>query len=179
MKNRDGDKENNIGLLFKGLSKFINIMEDMIENQKDEIDIKGVLNDSGKKDKIVGSYGVNIKLGADKQSSLDKINTFGNMRKSDITDNKVREVLNIIEPVTDIFDEDDKVTIVMELSGVCEEDIQLEIDDELIKVRAKGNGNNYSKNLKLKFKPVVTTVKAVLKNSIYSIVIDKGVLNKE
>lgn len=170
MRNRDDDRKTNLGSIFKGLDRFINIVADMMENDKNEIDIKGVLNDPDKDKKIVGNYGFNIKLGGDKIEGLEKINTLNSIMNN--TNNGII-VPKRIEPVTDIFNEEDKIIIVMELSGVLEEDIALEIDENILRISAEGNGNCYSKTVNLEFNPKMEDVTLKLNNSIYSIVINK------
>lgn len=174
MRNRDDDNysSSNISSIFKGLDKFINIMADMIESEKKEIDIKGTINNPEKDKKITGNYGVNIKFGVDRLSELDRINTLSNINRQNNISGRIVKSIENVEPPTDIFDEPDKVTIVMELPGVAEDDIEVEIDENIIKIRAEGHHNCYSKNISLKFNPK-EEVQARLNNSIYSIVIKK------
>lgn len=158
MKNRDESHDNNIGSIFKGLDRFINIVADMIEKDENEVDISGTINDPEKNKKIVGKYGVNIKLGGEK---------FGELKNID------KIIPKVIEPMTDVFEEADKVIVVMELPMVVEADINLEINENIITINAASNENRYFKNIKLKFTPMPNSLKAKLNNSIYSIVINK------
>lgn len=158
MRNRDEGRDNNSGLIFKGLDRFINLVADMIENEENEVDIKGAINDPEKNKKVVSKYGVNIKLGG------DNFGVIKDMEKS---------IPKVIEPVTDLFEEGDKVIVVMELPLVKEEDINLEINENILSINAVSNENRYSKNIKLKFAPMESSIKAKLNNSIYSIVINK------
>ena len=169
MRNQDDDKDNNIVPIFKGLGRLINIVADMIENDKNEIDIKGDINDPEESKKIVGKYGFNIKLGGEKINKLGDINKLNTISDNS---NKERAVPKTIEPVTDIFEEDNKVIVVMELPGVDEENIELEIDENILKIRAEGNGSCYSKDIELKFNPKMEFIKSKLNNLIYSIVIN-------
>lgn len=162
--------DNNIGSIFKGLDRFINIVGDMIDNDKNEVDIKGTINNPDKSKKIVGKYGFNIKLGTDEISGLKDIKTLNTIRNKF---NIEKEGPKTIEPVTDIFDEEDKVIVVMELTGVKQQDINLQIDENILKLRADGNGNCYSKNIKLRFTPKLENINSKLNNAIYSITINK------
>jgi HSP20 family protein len=166
MKKQDDDDDIGIGSIFKGLDKFINIVGDMLENEKNEIDIKGIINDPEKSKKIVGKYGVNIKIGGENLRGINDISTLGKIKN-----NLSRE--KYLEPVTDVFDEDDKVVIVVELPGVAEEDIKVELEDDILKIEAKGNSNVYVKNVKLPFIPTTKLVTSQLNNSIYSVIISK------
>jgi HSP20 family protein len=172
MKKQEDDDNNNIGIgsIFKGLDKFINIVGDMLENEKNEVDIKGIINDPEKSKKIVGKYGFNIKIGGENLGGINDINTFGKMRNNLSREKSVEKTL---EPVTDVFDEEDKVIIVVELPGVAEEDIKVEIEEDILKIEAEGNSNCYIKNIKLPFIPKTELVTPQLNNSIYSIIISK------
>jgi len=172
MRKRDDeeDRGSNLGSIFKGLDRFINIVADMMENDKNEIDIQGNLNDPDENKKIVGKYGFNIKLGGDKIQGLDKINTLNSV----MNNTSIGKILpKKIEPVTDIFNEEDKIIIVMELVGVLEEDIALDIYENILKISAEGNGNCYSKTVNLEFNPRIEGITSTFNNSIYSIVINK------
>jgi HSP20 family protein len=170
MKKLDEDNNINIGSIFKGLDKFINIVADMVENEKSELNVKGSINDPERGKKIVGKYGVNIKIGGEKIGNLGDINTL-----SRIKNNLDREktLVENLEPMTDIFEEDNKIIVVMELPGVVEEDIEIDLEEDNLKIRAEGSGNCYSKNIKLAFIPKMELVKPKLNNSIYSIIISK------
>jgi len=165
----DEDKRSNLGSIFKGLDRFINIVADMMENDKDEIDIHGNLNEPDENKKIVGKYGFNIKLGGDKIQGLEKINTLNSV----MNNTSGRILPKKIEPITDIFNEEDKIIIVMELIGVLKEDIVFEIYENNLKISAEGNGNCYSKTINLEFNPKIESVTTNFNNSIYSIVINK------
>ncbi|WP_315073119.1 Hsp20 family protein [uncultured Clostridium sp.] len=165
MKKQDDD---NIGLgsIFRGLDKLINIVGDMIENEENEVDIKGALNDPEQSKKITANYGFNIKIGGENFKGLRDINTANKMK-----DNSNRE--KVIEPATDVFDEEERVLIVMELPGVSEEDIKIEIENNILKIEAEVNNNIYIKNVKLSFTPTTENITSQLNNSIYSIIINK------
>ncbi|MCY6354431.1 Hsp20/alpha crystallin family protein [Clostridium sp. ZS2-4] len=170
MRHNDRD-DTGIDSIFKGLGKFINIVADMMENEEDELDISGNINDPSKKTNIVGKYGVNIRLGADKISHGNRINNLDKIKDNLIE--KKEQIEKKMEPAVDIFDQNDKVIVVLEMPGIKEEDIQCKLDEKIIKVRALGNGVFYSKDIKLKFNPSRDKIKTKLNNSIYSIIIDK------
>ena len=171
MKNKDDDKSSNIGSIFKGIDKFINIVADMIENEKNEIDVKGILNDPENKKRIVTNYGFNVKLGGENVGGLKDINTMQNIRNNNDSSGSLYKV---IEPVTDLFNEEDKLIIVMELPGVQEESIKLEIDEDILKVSGYSKDKNYIKNIKLQFNPSSENIVAKFNNSIYSIIVKKN-----
>lgn len=166
MKNKDEDRDNNISSIFKGLGRFINLVADMIENDENEVNIEGIINDPEKNKKIDAKYGVNIKIGGENFSS-EKLNKFKNNSNLD------RIISKVIEPMIDIFEEVDKIIIVMEIPMVKEEDIKLEINENILTMNAVNKELSYYKTIKLNFIPRENSVKTKLNNSIYSIVIDK------
>ena len=170
---KDDEKDNRgFGSLFKGLDKFIGLMADMIEEQKDEIDIKGAINDPDKKNGITGSYGFNIRLGAENINKIQERMNIIEDRVNNIQD-KVKKAPVATEPLTDIFEENEKVTIVMEFPGVKEEDIHINIDNSLITVTANNRSTSFSKQVPLKFTPEMKNISAKLNNSLYVIIINK------
>lgn len=175
MKKKDEDI-GNLGSIFKGLDKFLNIVNDMVENEKNEVNINGSVGDGDKNNKIVGKYGLNIRLGANDLSSFDKINTIGSIGRRNGIQPPTSKLIE--PPATDIFDEENSVIIVMELPGVLISNIEYELQDNIITVRASAGTNNYYKNINLKFKPSEEDITAKLNNSIYTISIRKE-QNKE
>jgi HSP20 family molecular chaperone IbpA len=172
MKKKDEDI-GNLGSIFKGLDKFINIVNDMVENEKNEVNINGSLGNDNKNNKVLGKYGLNIRVGANDLSSFNKMNTIGS------TGSRKGPTSKLIEPPsTDVFDEESSVIIVMELPGVLISNIEYELQDNTITVRASAGINNYYKNINLKFKPSEEDITENLNNSIYTISIRKH-QNKE
>jgi HSP20 family protein len=156
------DEENNIFSVFNGLDKIINIVSDMVENDKKEVNVSGDIVPDHEK-KIVGKYGFNIKLGPESISSPNQIKTF-----NDMFDKKF-DAPKTVEPVTDIFEEEEMVTIVLELPGVEKEDIGINLNGKSITITAAKNGTSYLKKIVLKFDPDPGTLKENFNNSIYSI----------
>lgn len=169
MINDDEDKKSNLSSIFKGLDKFINLIADMIETNKDQLSVNGDIN----KDKLVGKYGFSIKLGSNDLNGVDRINEINKRIKN------VQEKIKPIEPPTDIFDEEDKIIIVMELPGIKYDEIQLDINNNIITVRAFGTNSNFYKNISLKITPKTKDITAKLNNSIYSIIINKQLSSEE
>jgi HSP20 family molecular chaperone IbpA len=172
---KDDEDIGNLGSIFKGLDKFINIVNDMVENEKDEVNINGSLGNSDKNNKAVGRYGLNIRLGSNNLSNFDKdtIGSIGRRKGIKTLTPKFTE-----PPSTDIFDEGNCVIIVMELPGVLINNIEYELQENIISVRASAGTNNYYKNINLRFKPSEEDITAKLNNSIYTISIRKE-QNKE
>jgi HSP20 family protein len=166
VKTRD-DENSGFFSIFSGLDKFINIVSEAVEHDKKEVSISGDIG-SGPEKKIAGKYGINIKLGPEAFSGVEKIKNFDEFfnRKDDLP--------KTTEPVTDIFEEEDGVTIVAELPGVSENEIMLRLNENIVTVAAEGRGISYLKKIKLKFTPNPDTLIESFSNSIYSVYIKKG-----
>lgn len=167
MRNND-DNLNNIFSIFTGtgIDKLINIVADMVDNNKDEMDIKGDIKPDNQH-KITGKYGVKIKLGPSGMDNIDNIKDLNTIF------NKQESTKKVVVPVTDIFEEKDSVTIVSELPGVLKEDVELEFDGNAVTLNAARNNTSYSKKITLKFTPDLKSVVESFHNSIYSVVIKK------
>ena len=167
VKNNDEDNKG-IFSFFTGLDKLINVVTDMVDNEKDEVFLKGDIKGDHQK-KVVGKYGINVKLGA------DKIDGFRNLKFEDKIFDKNTSLKTVV-PVTDVFEEEDKITIVSELPGVEREDIELCLDKNTVKFIATKKDVCYSKQIVLDFIPAYSSIQESLQNSIYSIIIRKNPL---
>ena len=166
MKTRDDDNAS-IFSFFGGLDKLINIVADAVENDKKEVDISGNIG-SGNEKKVTGKYGFNIKLGPETISGTERIRNF-----DDLFDRK-GNLPKTTEPVTDIFEDEDGATIVLELPGVNKSEIRLSLNENTMTVAADGSGISYLKRIKLKFPPDPGTLKEDFNNSIYSVYVKRG-----
>lgn len=164
MKNNDEDR-GSIFSMFTGLDKLLNVVADMVEHEKDEVRINGDIKPDNQR-KVTGKYGINIKLGP------DKISGFSTNKLDDERDRKPT-TLKVIAPVTDVFEEDDKITIVSELPGVKKEDIEFTLENNTITFTAAKKDISYSKQLVLDFVPDQALIVENFTNSIYSIMIRK------
>lgn len=164
MKN-DNKDQNNVFSFFTGLDKLINVVVDMVDNEKDEVYMQGEIKSDQKK-KVIGKYGLNVKLGTDKQGSIHNFKFEDKVIKKD-------NLPKVIVPVTDVFEEEDKVTIVSELPGVEKDDVALIIEQNTITFTAIKKEICYSKKVVLDFIPEYSSIKESFHNSIYSVMIMK------
>ncbi len=158
------DNENNSFFsIFTGIDKLINVVADMVDNGKDEVNILGDINKDNKK--LSGKYGFHVKLGPEKLDHL-----------SDINFNKIIDEFNAkkaIEPITDIFEEEDRIIIVSELPGVLKEEIVLKLDQNVISFSAAKKDISYAKRIELDFVPERDLISESFSNSVYSVTIVK------
>ena len=74
-----------------------------------------------------------------------KVETFGNIKKTP----KGPVVEEMREPIVDLFDEDETIKVIVELPGVEEGDIQVEVKGDVLSLSAEGKTRKYSKEILL------------------------------
>jgi len=155
-------KDNTFGGLFKGISNLIEQASKLSE-ESGELKKTGEIK-FGKE--IKGMYGFNIRTMA---GGAPKIETFGNIKKTP----KGPVVEEEREPVVDIFDEKDHILIVTELPGVTEDDINLELKGDILKLSAETGDRKYSKEILLPSKVKGDKIESSYKNGILEIKLKK------
>ncbi|MCS7110961.1 MAG: Hsp20/alpha crystallin family protein [Ignisphaera sp.] len=115
-------------------------------------------------------YGFRIEIGPD---GVPRIYEFGNVRRSERGRPRI-VVSDEREPLTDIYEEDDKIRIVAEMPGVDENKIKVEaIDDRRIVIEASDHDRKYRKEVDLPAEVDIETAEAVYKNGVLEIKIRK------
>ena len=143
-----------------GFDRFIDIIADMIEKKQDEMHINGEIKPENTK--ITGKYGFNIKLGPDGMQGINH-GAF-----DDAFAEKKADTPKTVEPATDLFEEEDKVTLIAQLPGVKAEDVELAVDGYTVTLTAPKKEFCYIKKVRLKFVPEKERIKEDFNNSIYS-----------
>lgn len=139
---RKAKAESSFGLggLFKGMGDLFEVISKMTEEGAQEIVRSGEI--AGLPGKAKGVYGFTIRMGLGGQPTVER---FGNIRRTE----KGAVVAEVQEPLVDIFDEAGSVLVIVELPGVDEKDIQLEIRDDILSLTAEGKHRKYSKEILL------------------------------
>lgn len=124
--------EINIGLgfgeLFKGFGDFLDLLGKMAEEGKSEVSRTQEVHGPGG---VRGVYGFSVKIGV---GGTPTIEHFGNIR----TTEHGPEVSKVREPLVDVFDEEEHVLVVVELPGVAEDHIGVEVKDDILSMSAEG-----------------------------------------
>ncbi|MBN2208057.1 MAG: Hsp20/alpha crystallin family protein [Candidatus Coatesbacteria bacterium] len=128
--------------LLGGFSDLVEKLGELAEkgeqlSQTGEIDFK----QKGKSLKGLYGFSVKVGLGGDEV----KIEPFGNIRKDKETGEAV--VQEIREPVADVFEEKDYTLIVVEMPGISENDVQIEVKDDLLTLYAEDGEKKYRKEI--------------------------------
>jgi HSP20 family protein len=129
-----------LGSIFKGLGDLLDSVSAVVEtgeeaNRSGEFRIKG-LGERGR-----GVYGFSIRTGVGGATQVER---FGNIRATD----EGPEVAEVREPLVDLFDEESEILVVIELPGVAEEEIHVEIHDDVLSLETNGQ-RKYAKEILL------------------------------
>lgn len=142
---------------FEGIFKGLGSLLDMVD-KFDVVEKKGSIESP---EGIRGIYGFTVKNLAGKPI----VETFGNKKISNLENNQQE----VREPITDIFNEKDRMVIVLEMPGVNEEDIMIEIKDETIVIQAESKSRKYFKEIKTGFDVSQSTFLHSYLNGIFKI----------
>ncbi|MFH1404392.1 MAG: archaeal heat shock protein Hsp20 [Candidatus Altiarchaeota archaeon] len=106
-------------------------------------------------------YGFSMHSGPDGKPIL---NEFGNVpRRGDV------QVPGEREPLVDVIDGKDKVTVIAEIPGVSKEDIELNASEKSLEIKVNDDQRRYHKELKLPSEILQEDVKATYKNGILEV----------
>ncbi|MFA4876977.1 MAG: Hsp20/alpha crystallin family protein [Methanoregula sp.] len=126
------------GLKFGGilteLGNFTQDITKMVEEGKTEMSRSGEISYDRSK-KMKGMYGVSVRMGGD---GMPRVDTFGRRPEAECR-----------EPIVDVFDETDRLQVIVELPGVEEKDITVKIDGAILTLTAGKGERKYKKEIDL------------------------------
>jgi HSP20 family protein len=131
-----------LGGILSGLGNLVEKLAEVAE-RAEEITKSGEIPGSGKR--IKGVYGFTVKVGLGDQGV--KIEPFGTVHQEK-ADNQ-STVVEIREPLVDIFEEGDHVMIVAEMPGIGVEDLRLDLKDDILTLTAEKRDKKYCKEILL------------------------------
>lgn len=113
-------------------------------------------------------YGFRITIGPDGKPIIEE---FGNIRKVEGR----RMISEEREPLVDVFEHEDEITIVAELPGVEKDKIKIEITDDKRKliIRASDTNRKYYKEVELPAEVDPKSAKATYKNGVLEVKLKK------
>lgn len=163
------------------------IMKQELEKIIENIVQNGIVGISKSKNPFVS--GVSIKMGPngkpqiqkfgdimapselqDAKDSMEVVPKYGEL--GDLTDMAESE-LYTREPLTDIIEDEDSISLTLELPGVEKEDIDLNLEGRTLKVEATSYGRSYLKRIPLPCEVKPDMIKSTYKNGILDITLDK------
>jgi HSP20 family protein len=134
--------DSGLGGILKGLGELVEKLGELSESGE-EVSRTGEIHGSGKE--LKGIYGFTIKSGLGGDGP--RIEPFGNIRKDRESGRSV--VQEVREPVVDLFEEEDHVSIVAEMPGISVEDVQIAVEDDLLTITAMHGEKKYRKEVLL------------------------------
>lgn len=163
----EGDISIDLGLggLFKGLGNFIDLLSEMVEEGESEITRQGEFKVKGL-EKARGVYGFTVRTGL---GGIPRVEPFGNIRETE----RGPIVTETREPLADIFDEGELILVVVELPGVAEEELEVDIQDDVLSLSTKGE-KKYVKEMLLPHLVDPATVTTSYKNGILELRVNKA-----
>jgi len=151
------------GGLFKGIGNLIDLASKLGEEASE---IKKVGEIKGIPKGAKGVYGFSIRTMAGDKPIIE---TFGNIKDTP----KGPVVDEVREPIADVFDEKDYILVIMELPGVQEEDIKVEVEGDILKLSATGRSSKYGKEVLLPAPVKPETMKTAYNNGVLEITISR------
>jgi len=151
-----------IGDILKGLGQLVEKLGE-IDQAGEALNQSGSLR--GSDGKTRGIYGVQVKVGLGGQEI--KLEPFGNFKPG--TGNSEATVHETREPVCDVFEEETELLIIAEMPGVAAEDVKLELDGDLLSIRAERRDRKYAKELHLPQIVVIENAKISANNGVVEI----------
>ncbi len=131
-----------LGSLGSAVEKLVDLAEKG-QNLSHTGELKG-LDPQGK---LRGVYGFSVKTAVGGQGERElKIEPFGNIRREPSGATVVEDVR---EPLCDVYDEDDHVLVLAEIPGVSKKDVQLELAEDRLTLRARRGEKRYHKEVVL------------------------------
>jgi HSP20 family protein len=114
-------------------------------------------------------YGFSVRLGPD---GVPHIQQFGNTKFSKMGDTGESDDTSR-EPLTDVIETKDQVTITVELPGVAKKDINLEVLEESLTIDVDSESRKYHKELKIPENLDPDSINANYKNGVLDIVLKR------
>lgn len=153
-----------LGGLFKGIEKLVELAGTLEE--KGGISKEGEINLDQLKKGMKGVYGFTINTAV---GGSPHVETFGNIKKTP-EGPKVDEER---EPLTDIFDEKDEIVVIVEMPGIDEKDIKIDLKEDILEISAASTSRTYRKEILLPVKVLKSNLNQKFTNGILEIRIKK------
>lgn len=154
------------GGLFKGLGDFIDLLGEMIETGEEEVTRSGEFRVKGLGDKARGVYGLSVRTGI---GGIPRVERFGNIRSTE----EGPVVAEVREPLMDVFDEGEEFVVAVELPGVAEDEIRIEMQDDILSLETTGE-LKFAKEVLLPAAVDANTLQKTYRNGILELRLNKA-----
>jgi len=155
-----------LGGIFEGIGNLISSVSNITEQSEGGFDKSGEIKGLG--DKAKGVYGFTVRTMA---GGEQKVEPFGNIRKTP----KGPVIKEEREPIADVFDEKNHILVVVELPGMDEDGIELDIENELISLSARRGDRKFKKDITLPCTVDSASVQKSYKNGILELKFNKKI----
>ncbi|MBI4498613.1 MAG: Hsp20/alpha crystallin family protein [Chloroflexi bacterium] len=152
------------GELFKGLGNFLDLLGQMAEEGTSEVSRSGEVRGPGE---VRGVYGFSVKMGLGGTPTVER---FGNIH----TTERGPTVSEVREPLVDVFDEGDHILVVAEIPGVAADDIHVEVEGDILTLRAEGPQRKYAKEVLLPALVAAASLRQSYQNGILEVRLEKA-----
>lgn len=163
---REAKADIGIAGLFRGLGNFVEFLGQMAEAGEHIAERSGEFDLKGLGDKARGVYGVRVQVGLGGET---KLQSFGNIKPTE----RGPEIVDVREPLIDVFDEANEVIVVSELPGASDKSIQIEISGDILKLSSTGE-RRYAKEVLLPCAVDEKTIRRSYKNGLLEIRVTKA-----
>jgi len=154
-----------MGGLFQGIEKLVDLAAE-INEAGGEIRKEGEFDLSHLKQGMKGVFGFSIKTA---QGGKPIVESFGNIKKTP----QGPKVEDVREPLTDMFDEKERIVIYAEMPGVKAEDITLDLKGDILDISAQSGDRSYHKELLLSAAVQPKTLSSSFKNGVLEVNLKK------
>jgi HSP20 family protein len=153
------------GKVFKGLGDFIDLLGEIVETGE-QFERSGEFRVKGLGDQARGVYGVSVRTSV---GGIPQVERFGNIRSTE----EGPTVDEVREPLVDVFDEAAEILIVVELPGVDEDEIHVEVRDDILSLETTGE-RRYGKEILLSQVVDPASLQKAYKNGILELRLKKA-----
>ena len=128
-----------LGGVFEGMGNLIDLASRLSEEAGD---IKGEGEVKGMGGRVHGVYGFNVRTLVGGKPIVE---TFGNIKRG----KKGPVVEEVREPMVDVLEETSTVTVIAELPGVGEDDVEIKVNGDILNLSAEHGERKYAKEVLL------------------------------
>ena len=155
-----------LGGLFDNLEKLVDAAG-KLKGSGGEYEKEGEIDLGHLRKGMKGIFGVTVKTGIGGEQPL--VESFGNIKKTP-EGPKVEEER---EPLSDVFDEEGAIVVMLEMPGVAKEDIKVDIEGDILDVAAQSQSRKYRKELLLPAQVEAETAAWTYENGVLEITLKK------
>jgi len=154
-----------LGGLFKGIESLIDLASHLKESGG-QINREGEVDLSHLKEGMKAVFGFSVKTAVGGEPVVE---SFGNVKQTP----EGPSVEEVREPLIDIFNEEHEVKIYAEMPGVNQQDIRIDLEGDILDIRAESGKRKYHKEVLLPARVDPKTMKSHYSNGILEIEVRK------